>query len=109
MVACLVQQGEYQRILIDNWMEGKAAIKTDKSKAAQTKRLGVHDPCLRIHLIFDAGERGSEFGYQGFQDVAAALRAAKGDILWQGVSVQHARIAGFERTQNFRTVADSKQ
>ena len=65
-----------------------APIKTDETEAAHTKCLRVHDPSLRIEFIFDAGERGPKFGHKNFEHPPAALRRAKGDIIWQGEGVQ---------------------
>lgn len=95
MVAGLVQQREDQRVFADEGMECEPAIKTNETGVAQTKRLCVHDPSLRIYFIFDAGERGPKFRYKNLQHATAALRAAKDDIIWQGESVQHLGIAGF--------------
>jgi len=89
-----VQQCEHKRIFADEWMESEPPIKTDETEAAHTKCLRVHDPSLRIEFIFDAGERGPKFGHKNFEHPPAALRSAKGDIIWQGEGVQHARIAG---------------
>jgi hypothetical protein len=89
MVARLMQQGEDQRIHIDEWVECEPAVNTNETGASQTKRLCVDDPGLGIDLIFDAGERASKFGQKNVQHAGAALRTAKSDIAWQSGSVQH--------------------
>lgn len=89
MVAGLVQQREDQCIFADEWMEGETAIKTYKTRAANVKRLSVHDPSLHIDFIFDAGERGPKLRHKSFQHSATAFRAAKGDVVRQDGCVQH--------------------
>jgi len=94
MVASLVQQCEDKRIFADERMESEPTINADETGAVHTKRLRVHDPSLRIDFVFDAGERGPKFGDKNFDHPTAALGGAKGEIIWQGEGIQHARIAG---------------
>jgi hypothetical protein len=95
MMAGLVQQCEDKRIFANERVESEPTIKTDETGAAHTKRLRVHNPSSRIEFIFDAGERSPKFGHKNFEHPPAALGSAKGDIIWQGEGVQHARIAGY--------------
>jgi hypothetical protein len=64
-------------------MESEPTIKTDETGAVHTKRLRVHDPRLPIDFIFNAGKRGLKFGHKNLEHPTAALRGAKGDIIWQ--------------------------
>jgi hypothetical protein len=88
-VTSLMQQREHQRIIVCKWMKHQSAIEPDKATAAQQKGLCVNDSSLCVDFIFDFSESTPKFGNKHFHHTTAAFRIAKGDIIWQGGSVQH--------------------
>jgi hypothetical protein len=93
MVTSLMQQGEDQRIIVGKRMKRQSAIKPNEAAAALQKCLCVDDSSLRIDFIFDVSESSPKFGNKNFHHTTAAVRVAKNDIIRQGGSIQHPRIA----------------